>query len=258
MPVSESLDKALLYGTRQVHRERCHLGHRSAVSALGGETMPTRHPVATIELKDVRLATADMPGARISGLSLRAYGGRLLNILGGDTCASTRLLETMAGKVFAAEGSCRIGGIELKRLSRGHLGHFLRRAVATVLPSDSLDEKASLLESVAAPMLSQGLPEELALARAEAALGFLSGHIPIDRHPAAFGRAHLRLALFARAIASSTPVLVIAKPELNLSDAEAEVVVQALRSAAIDRGCCVVLSSADAKFANLAHETLWL
>lgn len=247
----------MLDGRGQSHRAPCR-GHQSVATELGVEIEAPRRTVATIELKDVRLATAGMSGATVSGLSLRAYGGRLLNILDGDTCASTRLLETLAGKVIAAEGSCRIGGIELKRLSRRHLGHFLIGAVATVLPSDSLGAEVSLLESVAAPMLSRGLPKDIALARAEAALSFLSGHVCTDRDPGELDRAHVRLALFARAIASSTPVLIIAKPELNLSDSEADVLGQAVRSAAIDRGCCVVLSSADARFANLADETLWL
>ena len=217
-----------------------------------------RRPVAMIEMSDVLLPTTGHSRQRtVSGVSLRTYAGEISNVLGSNGSAQT-LLAVLAGQVIPATGTFLLGGIELKQLSDVHRRHLLTFAVGTVLPDDVLPLNGTVVDGVLAPLLAQGLPHGLTLARARVMLENLCLGGRGDALVRELSVSQERLALFARALAGGTSVLVCVQPELGLARNEAAALRQALFSAAKDGGRCVLMSTSDERFAGMADRTLWL
>jgi predicted ABC-type transport system involved in lysophospholipase L1 biosynthesis ATPase subunit len=244
--------------TREPARSRA-ISRRVQVLEPATTGMHAQRASAAIELTEVCLS--DGPGpclVRISGLTRRLSAGAIVNVVGGDSNGCAILLATMSGRMLPAAGTCRICGVDLAKLSLGARERQIAQTVATVLPGDGLMTRSRIIEGVALPLVARGVAPSSAIQRARAAMSSLGISMLCDSLPWELQPAHFRLALFARALAGSAPVLVCSHPEQSLGPEHAGLLRQAIHSAAKDQGRCVVLSSADRRFMSLADSAWWL
>ena len=176
-------------------------------------------------------------------LSLSAYAGEIVHLVGGSAMAQLRVLAMAAGFGPCGSGRCEVLGHDLQELDDAQRRTLRERHVARVLACDHLPEAASVLAAVALPLVRQGVALADARARAELELDALgAGHLAPQR-PATLTRPEARWVLLARALVTRPRLLVLEQPETDLPPAAVSSVRLALWALSSAFGACVLMST---------------
>jgi putative ABC transport system ATP-binding protein len=177
-------------------------------------------------------------------LSFSAHSGEIVHVSGGSPMTRLRLLAMAAGFDQAGSGRCEILGLDLQQLEPAERRALREAHIARVLCCDQLPNAASVVASVALPLVRQGMPITDALARAALELDALGAGDLAPRHPETLQRHEARLALIARATVTRPRLLVLEQPEEMLSPTAVSAVRLSLWALASTFGSCVLMSTA--------------
>lgn len=195
---------------------------------------------------------------QLSLVSLSLPAGSVALIEGGRRTDRLRLLCIAAGLGFGGPGDCRLMGRSLRDLPREERRSVRQRSVGRVIGVDTLPAGLSTRGAVAVPLLAAGVPPHVAFQRTSVvleALGIASAH---GLRTDALDARQRRLALLARALVGSPPLLVLEDPDESLLPGDFAAVRAALRVAVSVEGGSILMSTSDSRLAALADRRIVL
>ncbi|WP_374447078.1 ABC transporter ATP-binding protein [Stella sp.] len=148
--------------------------------------------------------------AAVKPLDLVIQGGTLVTLLGPSGCGKTTLLRMIAGLETPSEGTIRIAGRDVTRLSAGE------RDVSLVFQSYALFPHMTVAENVAYGLVSSGMGRRAAAERADAALVSVGLEGLGQRLPSELSGGQQQRVAVARALVLEPAVLLFDEPLSNL------------------------------------------
>ena len=219
-------------------------------SGMDGMQRPSTDGAPIVELDDVWFKYEEDSPNVIKGLSMKAYKGEFLAILGGNGTGKTTVLSLIAGINKPHYGTVILEGEEIKtyegRLFKGFLG-VLPQSPQTLFVKKTV--RGDLLEILRKSKLSKEEKERKIakvsrLCRLEELL---------TRHPYDLSGGEQQRAAFAKVLLLDPKVLLLDEPTKGL-DAEFKQIFAGILKRLLSRGVTIIMVSHDIEFcAKYAH-----
>jgi putative ABC transport system ATP-binding protein len=195
----------------------------------------------------------------LDGVSLTVAQGEFLALLGTSGSGKSTLLNLLAGLDHATEGTLRVSGQDLAKMSRAELSLYRRQNVGIIFQSFNLISTMTASDNVALSMLFAGVPRAERDRQAEALLTSvgLSGR---QRHrPKELSGGEQQRVAIARALANKPPLLLADEPTGNLDSKTSREIMELLKELNERDGKTIILVTHDAALAaKYAHRTVTL
>lgn len=196
----------------------------------------------TVELEEVWFRYEKEGADVVKGLSLKAYSGELLAILGGNGTGKTTTLTLISGINKPYRGRVKIKGqnlSEIKNLFNGTLGVLPQNPQALFVKNTVMEDLLEILPG----KMSRGEREREAFAAAR-----LCGVSELlDRHPYDLSGGEQQRAALAKVLLMHPEILLLDEPTKGL-DSEFKQVFAAIIKKLTDKGVTVIMVSHDVEF----------
>ena len=194
----------------------------------------------------------------LRGVSLRVAAGEFVAVMGPSGSGKSTLLHLIGGLDTPSEGSVRVAGEDLSKLSDDQLTLLRLHRIGFIFQAFNLLDVLTALENVALPLVAAGVTEVEANRRADAALELVRlvhrrKHFPRQLS----GGEQQRLAI-ARAIVSRPLLMLADEPTGNLDSASNDQVMAVLRSIADQHGQTILMVTHDPRHAATANRVVRL
>ena len=165
--------------------------------------------MAEVELQSL---TKVYPGGvrAVDGLDITIADGEFFALLGPSGCGKTTLLRTIAGLETPTDGTIRIGGKDVTRLSAG------KRDVGMVFQDYALYPHMTVSENVAYPLKVRKVGKDERASKAAEAAGSLDMRELLERRPGQLSGGQQQRVALARSIAQEPGVFLFDEPLSNL------------------------------------------
>jgi len=207
--------------------------------------------VTSLEVAGVRLATPD--GTTLfEDLSFELAGGKSLALTGPSGAGKTSLLAALGLLAKFRDGSYRLDGEDVTKLSPKRRDQFRAHRVGFVFQGFSLLGHLNALDNVAVPLVQRGAPRSVRAARAVAidALAAVGLADAMRKRPLQLSGGEKQRVAIARAIAVKPSLILADEPTGSLDSRNAELVRDLLLSVAADADACLVVATHDESLAD--------
>jgi putative ABC transport system ATP-binding protein len=190
----------------------------------------------------------------LRGVDLRVPAGQFVVILGPSGSGKTTLMNLIGGIETPTSGEVEVGGQLLTSADDKALTGYRRQQVGFVFQFFNLIPTLTAFENVAVVAELVGLSEQAATdALAQVGLADRADHFPASLS----GGEQQRVAI-ARALVKRPSILLADEPTGSLDLETGRQVLSALRAAAADAGCTVLLVTHNRAIADIADRVLHL
>ena len=193
----------------------------------------------------------------IDGLDLDASAGELVVLLGPSGCGKTSLLSVLGGILRPTEGTVRVAGTSVEKLSGTAMSTYRQRTVGFVFQAFNLVPSLTARENVAIPLLLAGVRRSTAMARADELLQRVGLAERARQRPNKLSGGQQQRVAVARGLAADAPVLLADEPTANLDYIQAEGIISLLRDLRAD-GRTIVVSTHDDRLVPIADRVIHL
>jgi putative ABC transport system ATP-binding protein len=200
--------------------------------------------------------TGDTAVHALRGVSLDVPAGQFTAVMGPSGSGKSTLMHILAGLDRPTEGSVRIAGAEIARMSDKQLTRLRREHVGFVFQSFNLLPTLTVAENVTLPAMLSGRradPSALETLLERVGLSDRRNHRPAQLS----GGQQQRVAI-ARALLDAPSVLFADEPTGNLDSAAGAAVLGLLREAVELDGQTIVMVTHDPRAAATADRTVFL
>ena len=189
----------------------------------------------------------------LRGVDLRIDPGELVAIIGPSGSGKSTLMNVFGCLDRPTEGTVRVGGHDVSRLSDTELARLRNRTIGFVFQSFQLLQRTTAVDNVALPLVYRGVrrPERKRMAR-EALEAVGLGHRLQHRPSQLSGGEQQRVAI-ARALVGGPRVLLADEPTGNLDTGTSEDVMGIIERLNVELGVAVVLVTHEASVAAHAR-----
>ena len=192
----------------------------------------------------------------LDGVSAVFPPGSFSAVMGMSGSGKSTLLQVAAGLDRPTEGTVRLGGTDLSRMSRRGLSVLRRRQVGFVFQDLNLVPSLSVAENIALPLRLDRQPVDRDRIGGLAALVGIGGQL--RRLPHILSGGQQQRAAIARALVTRPEVIFADEPTTALDLYTAEAITALLRRAVDELGQTVVVVTHDPAVAACADRTLIL
>lgn len=181
----------------------------------------------------------------LRGIDLDVYAGELTLLVGPSGCGKTTLLSVVCGILNPTAGSIQVLGTDLTSLGSGRLSAFRLLNVGFVFQQFNLLPALSAAENVCVPLLLQGKPRRVALAKAREMLDRVGLADRANSPPANLSGGQQQRVAIARALVHEPKLLVCDEPTSALDARSGHTIMELLRGVALGRDRAVVVVTHD-------------
>jgi putative ABC transport system ATP-binding protein len=194
----------------------------------------------------------------LDGVSFDVGRGELVGVVGPSGAGKTTLLRIAAGMLAADSGSVSYKGERLDQMSVAERKRLRRQEIACVWSCPESQERLTVLDHVALPLLLDGRDKSLAVSRARDALWACEAKRceSMEMRDLSDGE-HQRVA-FARALVSEPKLVLADAPAANLSLPERETLMHLLSLFVSEARAAVLATANDAESLTRADRLLYM
>jgi putative ABC transport system ATP-binding protein len=193
----------------------------------------------------------------LRGVDLVIEKGASIAIMGTSGSGKSTLMNIMGCLDQPTQGSYRLSGKDVSRLSRAQLADVRGRMIGFVFQSFNLLSRTSALENVEMPLMYQGVSSGERRKRAMDALERVGLAQRFDHHPSQLSGGQQQRVAIARALVGRAPIIMADEPTGNL-DTKTSHEVMAMLQELGDDGITVVLVTHEADIAAHARRVIVL
>lgn len=194
----------------------------------------------------------------LEALDLDVERGEFLALMGPSGSGKTTLLNLLSGIDSPTEGSLRIAGTELAKLSRRELTRWRAGHVGYIFQLYHLVPVLTAFENVELPLLLGTLSRKERRERVETALALVGLADRMHHTPGELSGGQEQRVAIARALVADPPLLVADEPTGDLDRESATRILDLLRQLARGHGKTIVMVTHDPRAAAAADRTLHL
>ena len=211
----------------------------------------------TVEIIDlvVEYPGTQHPVRALDGLNASIQDGDLALLLGPSGCGKTTLLSCIGGLQRPTSGQVVISGKPLDVRDEASMVAHRQQAVGFVFQAFNLVPSLTVLDNVAAPLRTTGVPTRAARKRAGDLLERVGLGHRIRHRPGQLSGGQQQRVAIARSLAHDPPILLADEPTANLDYTQVESVLALLRDLATP-GRTVIISTHDDRLLPLAHRVV--
>ena len=182
-----------------------------------------------VELVEVTKVYDGAVQPALNRVSLRIGAGEMTAIMGPSGSGKSTLLNLMAGLDRPTDGSIRVDGVELSRLSETALARYRRLKIGLIFQFFNLLNNLTVLDNVLIPAQLAGVRRADALGRAEELLETLGIPDQRDEYPPRLSGGQRQRVAVARALINRPALLLADEPTGALDRRSGEQVIDLLR-----------------------------
>ena len=188
---------------------------QSSLESSGTLELKSPEAVRTVSLvRHYRLGRSIIPA--VDGVSIAAYRGEFIALLGASGSGKSTLLNLIAGLDRPDSGAIVVEGQNLATLNSEELAQYRRHTVGMVFQSFNLVPNMTLYENVELPMRLAEVRRRERKARAREALEKVGLQGRLKHRPSEMSGGEQQRAALARALVNQPKVLLADEPTGNL------------------------------------------
>jgi putative ABC transport system ATP-binding protein len=191
-------------------------------------------------------------------VSLRIDAGSRVAIMGHSGAGKSTLLALIGGLEAVQEGSIRVGGIDVARLTGDDLARYRRKTVGFVFQHFGLLGTLTAAENVELAMTFGGGARATRRARALELLDAVGVRARATHRPAELSGGEAQRVALARALANDPALVLADEPTGNLDGATASKVLDLLDAVATERGVTLLTVTHDPAVARRSDRVVQL
>lgn len=174
----------------------------------------------------------------VDGVHFTAANGRITGLLGSNGAGKTTTLRMVAGLIAPQRGHVRVDGVDVAADPAG-----VRARLGVLGDARGLYPRLSARENIVYHARLQGLPDDLAQARAAALAEMLDLGPLLDRRTEGFSQGERMKTALARALVHDPPNIVLDEPTNGLDVLSIRALRESLRRLRDQEGKCIVVST---------------
>jgi len=217
--------------------------------------------MALIELRDIRKVyrIEEMEVEALRGVSLSIEQGEYVALMGPSGSGKSTLMNTLGCLDRPTEGSYRLDGIEVAKMSSDERAALRNRKIGFVFQNFNLLARTSALENVELPLLySRRMTSRQRHSRAREVLQLVGLADRMDHHPGQLSGGQQQRVAIARAIVNQPAILMADEPTGNLDSRTSKDVMALFRELNENRGITIIVVTHDPSVARCTRRILVL
>jgi len=191
----------------------------------------------------------------LSGLNFDIAAGEFLALMGPSGSGKSTLLNLIAGIDSADQGSIRIAGVEITRLSESELARWRAGNVGFIFQFYNLIPVLTAYENVELPLLLTQLTRRERREHVEAVLSVVGLADRMEHYPSQLSGGQQQRVAIARAIVTDPEILVADEPTGDLDRVSAEEILKLMDRLVQDFKKTIIMVTHDPRAAEKAHLT---
>jgi putative ABC transport system ATP-binding protein len=194
----------------------------------------------------------------LNSLDLRVPEGEYLALMGPSGSGKTTLLNLIAGIDAPTDGSIRVGGQEISRLSQTDLARWRARTVGFIFQLYNLIPVLTAFENVELPLLLTHLSKKERREHVRTALSIVGLADRMDHYPRQLSGGQEQRVAIARAVVTDPKLIVADEPTGDLDAKSGEEILTLMNRLNKEFGKTIVMVTHDPKAAAHAHRMVHL
>jgi putative ABC transport system ATP-binding protein len=194
----------------------------------------------------------------LKDLDLRVPDGEYLALMGPSGSGKTTLLNLIAGIDTPTDGSIRVGGQEISKLSQTDLARWRAQTVGFIFQLYNLIPVLTAFENVELPLLLTHLSKKERREHVRTALSIVGLADRMDHYPRQLSGGQEQRVAIARAIVTDPRLIVADEPTGDLDAKSGEEILTLMNRLNKEFGKTIVMVTHDPKAAAHAHRMVHL
>ncbi len=194
----------------------------------------------------------------LKDVSLRAYRGEMVLLLGQSGSGKTTLLTIAAGLRSPDVGQVWLFGSKIRQYSSGELQSLRARKLGFVFQDFKLLSALTVRDNIGISLRYAGWGRQQIRERVDQLLSDSGLAGLASRYPHALSHGQRQRVALLRSLANGGPLILADEPTASLDEANGMDIIRSLTRCATTNGSCVLVASHDIRLAGFAHRVCHL
>ncbi len=219
---------------------------------------PASAPLIAAHALERTYVTAGSTVHALRGVNLEVWSGEYVSLMGPSGSGKTTLFNLVGALDRPTAGDLRVGGRDLRALTRGELAHLRCANLGYIFQTYNLVDVLTARENVMLPMRLLGLAEPSAAAKAAALLARVGLGDRLTHRPGELSGGQQQRVAIARALANDPALVLADEPTANLDAHTALEIVELLAALCRERGVTVLSATHDHRMLAVSDRVVHL